>query len=408
VHPVQVESVAWISEQKNTLSLAFALGALLAYLKFDQGRRASTYALATALFVLGLLSKTVAAVLPGAILVVLWWRDGRLSRRRHLAPLLPWLGAGIAAGLLTAWFERTLLGGATGSGLQIAERVLLAARVPSFYLQKLLWPAGLAFVYPRWDLDASSWRQWLFVPATLAVVACAWLLRRRTRAPLAVVLLFLGALFPALGFVDVFPFTFSYVADHFQYMASLAILAPAGVAIALSITRLPSHRRRAAHALCAVLVGTLGVLTWRQCREYRSTQTLFEATLLRNPQCWMCLVNLGNIAMNAGDAAGAIERLRRALAINPNVAEAQNDLGNALINAGSTAEAAVHFREAVRLSPNYVVARSNLGGALAMLGQVAEAREQFQAALRIMPDYEPARENLRRLDAGPAAPAPSR
>jgi protein O-mannosyl-transferase len=405
LHPVNVESVAWISEQKNTLALFFALAALLAYLAFEATRKPARYALATALFILGLLSKTVVAVLPAALLVLFWWRDGRLSVRRQIVPLLPWFAASLAGGLLTAWFERTYLGADDRLGLSAAERVLLAGRVPWFYVSKLLWPANLAFIYPRWTLQPSSWAQWLFVVATLAAIGGAWWARRRSRAPLAVALLFVGCLVPALGFFDVFPFVFSYVADHFQYMASLAILSAAGATLATLVVRLPAPRRGAGYVLCAALVAVLGSLTWRQCRAYRDAETLFETALARNPGCWMCLINLGNGAFNAGDAPGAIARFRQALAIRPDAAEAHNDLGNALMQVGSTAEAVDHFREAVRLSPRYVVAHSNLGGALAMLGRLPEARAELETALRLMPSYEPARENLRRLDAA-GAPRP--
>jgi tetratricopeptide (TPR) repeat protein len=407
LHPVHVESVAWISEQKNTLSLAFALAALRVYLAFDVSRKASVYAIATVLFALGLLSKTVVAVLPAALLVLFWWRDGTISVRRQVIPLLPWFAASLAAGLLTAWFERTFLGADSRVGLSVIERCLLAGRVPWFYLGKLLWPDDLLFIYPRWTLHPSSWAQWLFVAATLAMIGAGWALRRRTRAPLAVALLFVGCLLPALGFFDVYPFVFSYVADHFQYVASLAILAAAGAALATVVARLPVQRRGIGYAACLALLAALGTLTWRQCRQYRDSQTLFEATLAGNPACWMCLVNLGNGALNAGDVQGAIRLLRQALALNPNVSETHNDLGSALIRTGATVEAAEHFREAVRLSPNSVMAHTNLGGALALLGRVAEARAEFQTALRIMPEHEPARQNLRLLDAA-AAPAPPR
>ncbi|MDI1318806.1 MAG: hypothetical protein PSW75_01255, partial [bacterium] len=227
LHPVCVESVAWISEQKNTLSAVFYLAAALAYLRFDDGERTPRrYVLATGLFVLALLTKSVTATLPAALLVVGWWRRGRLDWRRDVRPLLPWFVLAGASGLFTAHFESALIG-AQGAdfNLGVLQRCLLAGRVVWFYLGKLAWPADLIFIYPRWTIDTAVWWQWLFPLAGLALLGgLAWW-SRQSRGPLAAALLFGGTLFPVLGFVNVYPFVFSFVADHFQYLASLAVFA---------------------------------------------------------------------------------------------------------------------------------------------------------------------------------------
>jgi hypothetical protein len=226
LHPVCVESVAWISEQKNTLSTVFYLAAALAWLRFEDDRRPARYAIASLWFLAAMLTKTVTATLPAALLVLAWWRHGRLSWRDDVRPLLPWLALGVSAGLGTAWFESTHIG-ASGDAftLSLVERGLLAGRVVWFYLGKLLWPVDLTFFYPRWTIDATSAWQWLFPAATLGLLAGLVWWQRRNRAPLAAALLFGGTLFPVLGFVNVYPFVFSYVADHFQYLAGLAPLA---------------------------------------------------------------------------------------------------------------------------------------------------------------------------------------
>ena len=216
VHPVCVESVAWISEQKNTLSLVFYLTAALAYLRFDRDRRHPSahraYLLASLLFILALLTKTVTATLPAALLVVFWWRRGRISWRRDVVPLVPWFVLAIASGLFTAWVERRLIG-AEGAAfdLTLAQRCLLAGRAIWFYLGKLLWPVHLVFVYPRWDVKtaAAGWTGYLAL--SVLVTAALWILRRRMRGPLAAWLFFVGSLFPALGFLNVYPFLFSCV-----------------------------------------------------------------------------------------------------------------------------------------------------------------------------------------------------
>src|SRR4051794_8569096 len=163
LHPVMVESVAWITEQKNTLSAVFYLGAMFAYLRFDESRRRSLYFHALALFVLGLLTKTVTASLPAALLVIFWWQRGTISLRRDVLPLLPFFFLGALAGLLTAWVERKLIG-AEGADFALAplDRIVLAGRIIWFYLSKTLWPANLIFMYPRWKVDLAQLWQWLF------------------------------------------------------------------------------------------------------------------------------------------------------------------------------------------------------------------------------------------------------
>ena len=229
LHPVGVESVAWISEQKNTLSTVFYLLAMLLYLQNNEetnsgsSRLTQKYFIAMSLFVAAILTKSVTATLPAALLVIVWWSRGKLSWERDVVPLAPWLAVSIGAGLVTAWVERRYIG-AMGSdfSLSLIERCLIAGRAIIFYLGKLLWPLNLIFIYPRWTASARVWWQYLYPIAVVALMVSAWLVRRRTRGPLAALLLFTGSLFPALGFFNVYPFVYSFVADHFQYLAGLA------------------------------------------------------------------------------------------------------------------------------------------------------------------------------------------
>ena len=232
LHPVMVESVAWITELKNTLSGVFSLGAALAYLKFDSERDKKHYAIALLFFLFGLLSKSVIVTLPAALLVVFWWKRGRIGWKRDVAPLLPFFAIGIISGVFTAWVERRYFG-AEGSDFNLAfiDRCLIAGRAVWFYLYKLLWPANLIFIYPRWHIDATAVWQYLFPAAFLLAAVLFWRLRSRSRTPLAVLLYFTITLFPALGFFNVYPFRYSFVADHFQY---LACIGPIAAAAALS------------------------------------------------------------------------------------------------------------------------------------------------------------------------------
>jgi tetratricopeptide (TPR) repeat protein len=391
LHPVCVEAVAWISEQKSTLSGVFCLGAALAYLHFDQSRHRRQYFLALALFVAALLCKTVTATLPAALLVVLWWKRGRLEWKRDVQPLAGWIVLGAAAGLFTAWVEKTYVG-ARGAGyvLTMGQRLLLAPRALWFYAWKLLAPVNLTFTYPRWALDPRQWWQYVFPAGLLAVTAWFVLLARRHRGPLASLLLFAGTLFPVLGFFNVYPFAYSWVADHFQYLASLAILVPL---VHVVSRRLSGNTAVAAAALAASL---LAFLTWQQAGMYRDGETLYRETLKRNPSSYMAHNNLGNLLLaQPGRTPQAIGEFRAALRIRPDNAEAHNNLANALSRDPARLEEAIgEYRAALKSAPDDVETHSNLGSALARAGRTQEAVAEFQAALRLQPDDAQTHNNL--------------
>jgi tetratricopeptide (TPR) repeat protein len=386
LHPVCVESVAWVSEEKNTLSALLYLAAALAYLRFDGDRGRGRYGLATAVFVLALLTKSVTATLPAALLVVVWWRRGRIRGKRDVLPLLPWFALGAAAGAMTAWIERTRIG-AEGSlfALSAAGRLLVAGRAIWFYLAKLAWPADLVFIYPRWAVDPASVRQYLFPLAALAVLAGLLALRGRARGPLAAALLFAGTLFPALGFANVYPFRFSYVADHFQYLAAALLLPAAAAGITLGLGRLPRAARGPARAGAYGLVAALAALTWRQTAMYADLGTLWQTTIARNPRCWMAYNNLGVALMAGGQTDEAIAQYRRAAEIEPGFAGVHSNLGAALLRQGRAGEAITELETAQRIEPGDVETHNNLGMALRREGRLAEAIAQYGQALAIKP-----------------------
>jgi len=388
LHPVCVESVAWISEQKNTLSLLFYLAALLIYLRFDISRSRRHYAAALALFVLALASKTVTATLPAALLVILWWRRGRLGWRSDVVPLLPWIALGAVAGAFTAWMERNMIG-ASGAefSFTVMQRLLIAGRALWFYLGKVLWPADLCFIYPRWSIDVADPRAYLFPLGAAAVLAVFWAVRRRVRAPLAGALFFAGSLFPVLGFFNVYPFLFSFVADHFQYLACLGVVVPVVAGLVAAHARLPARWRAAGRVAAVAGLVALGVLTRAQSRLYVDAQTLYTETLRRNPDCWMAAYNLGNLRLGQGDPAAAVAFFNRTIELKPGDANAYTNRGAALRRLGRTEEAIVSYREALRRDPVSFAAHYDLGGALAGSGRWGEAVIQFEAARRIEPDH---------------------
>ena len=393
LHPVCVESVAWISEQKNTLSTVFCLAAALAWLRFEDERRPARYVIATLWFLAALLTKTVTATLPAALLVVAWWRRGRLSWRDDVQPLLPWFAFAMAAGLGTAWLESAQIG-ASGDAfnLGVVERGLLAGRVVWFYLGKLLWPFGLTFFYPRWTIDAAVAWQWFFPAATLLLLAGLVWWRQRDRAPLAAALLFGGTLFPVLGFVNVYPFIFSYVADHFQYLASLGLIVFVTAAATRGFALLSWPRWIGPTAAAGVLV-IFGGLTWRQSGMYRDVFTLYETTLARNPSSWVAQLNLGTALEEAGETEKALPHLQRALELKPGFPETLNSLGDVLNRLGRSREALPLLEQAVRIQPRFADAHNTLGVSLMALGRADEGIAEFRRALAINPALANARLN---------------
>ena len=394
LHPVMVESVAWISEQKNTLSLVFYLAAALVYLRFDETRRPRAYMYATLLFACALLTKTVTASLPAALLVAGWWQRGRIDLRRDVAPLLPWFVLGAGMGLLSAHVERVYIG-AQGEefGLDGLQRSLLAGRIAWFYAAKLFWPAELIFIYPRWQVDPAQVGHWLYSLGALALLAGLWGVRSWSRAPLAAVLFFGGSLFPTLGFFNVYAFLYSFVADHWQYLPSLGliVLASAGLARLLEARGVA---RAVRVGVPVAIVSGLGLLSFQQSRMYVDLRTFYVTTLARNPAAWMAHNNLGNLLREAGELDAARGHFEAALHVRPDLHRVHNNLANVLRAQRQPAEAERHYRRAIELRPDYVEAHNNLGSLLRQTGRPAEAKRHLFAAIVADPTHADARNNL--------------
>jgi tetratricopeptide (TPR) repeat protein len=387
LHPVCVEAVAWMSEQKSTLSGVFYLAAALTYLRFDRDRKNSQYFAALGLFLLALASKSVTATLPAALLVVLWWERGRLEWKRDALPLAPWFVIGATSGLFTAWVEKTYIG-AQGAGyeLTLAQHILLAGRIACFYAGKVLWPADLMFSYPRWDVDPRMWWQWIYPIIVIAVAIGLIALARRMRGPLASFLYFLGTLFPVLGFLHVFPFRYSYVADHFQYLAALGVIVPGATLLTTIASRFMPGRRLT--TIAAIFLVILGILTWRQSSLYTDAETLYRATLQRNPTSWMTHNNLGIVYAEQGRLPEAVDEFNASLRIKPDHAKAHMNLGNVLRQMpGRMPDAIAEYETALQLQPSLLPAHKNLAIALAQMpSRLPEAVTEFQAALRLDPN----------------------
>jgi len=413
--PVHVESVAWITERKNVLSGVLYLAALLCFLRFhglggggaDRGgsgiagagpRDARFYAAGCALFLLALLSKTVVFSLPAAVLLIVWWKTGRLSWR-DVAPQIPLVVVGAAFGLLTSWLEKHHVGahGAEWTMTPV-ERVLVAGRALWFYAGKLLWPSPLVFVYPRWNVSGSSPVQFLYPLGFLALVLALLVLSRRLgRGPAAAVLFFAGTLFPALGFIDIYPMRYAYVADHFQYLASAGIIALVCGLVATAFARASGTGRVPAIAgpvLGAALLAVLGTLVWRQCLVYRDAETLWKDTIAKNPRAWMAHDNLGLLLVGRGELDRAIAHYRAALAIHPDEPTVRWNLGIAFAKKRADTEAIAEFSRALEIQPDLISVRYSLGTSQLRSGDDAGAARTFQDIIRRAPRHAEAHSNL--------------
>ena len=367
LHPVHVESVAWITERKNVLSGLFYLSALLAYVRFAVvGTTAQTprrqwvwYASACILFLAALLSKSVTVSLPAVILLLLWWKD-RLNFR-SMVTLLPMFVLGGAAAATTIWLEKTQIG-AVGADWTFSpiDRVLIAGRALWFYLSKLAWPTELAFIYRRWEIDPGIWWQYLFPLAFAMLLGALWMCRGRIgKGFLVAALIFAGSLVPALGFFDIYPMRFSFVADHFQYLASIAPITLSVVALSLIVSRkepdngeVPKPLRwKAGPSVSALLLVILSVLTWRQSHIYTDPVTLWRDTISKNPDSWLAHLDLGGELEREGRLNEAIAHWRIAAELGGDVYKARTNMALALVKLGDAHEAVRQLREAIRHSP---------------------------------------------------------
>ncbi|MBI4679055.1 MAG: tetratricopeptide repeat protein [Elusimicrobia bacterium] len=391
LHPVHVESVAWIAERKNVLSGLFFLLAFGAYLRFEEGEGRRWYWGSLSLFLLALLSKAVTCALPAALLLVRWQR-GLKTGWREARDLIPFFALAFALGLFTVWVETNNLGPdarRAGCDLSLSQHLLLAGRALWFYPMKLAWPIDLSFSYERWALDARDWAQWLWPAAALAGGAWVWLARGLWGRGLAAAIgFYLMTIAPMLGFFRILTFRFTFVADHYQYLASIGWIAAAvGGAARLFGAGLGA-------ALSVVVLLALGAATWRQGGVYRDDATLWEDVLAKNPASFLAHTNLGHALAEQGRLDEAIRHYRLALQARPDAASARNNLGVALAGQGRIEEALRQYELALLAQPDFAEAHSNLGSALARQGRMDEAVRHYGLALQAQPYCASAHNNL--------------
>jgi tetratricopeptide (TPR) repeat protein len=410
LHPVMVQSVAWVTELKNTQSCLFYLLSIYCFLNWEkqsqitQTRRVEVslmFGLSLLCFVLATVSKPSVVMLPAVLALCVWWRRRRIQWRDAVA-LAPFVAISALASAWTIW-EQKFHARAVGPdwAQNWPERLIIAGRAIWFYLAKLFWPHPLIFIYPRWHLQPSQFTAYLpLLLALMGLIALWFLPGKAGRAVFFAGAYYVISLFPVLGFFSIYFFRYSFVSDHFQYLASmgpLALVAAAGsegfnrLAVSESLGRGMAFLRL---GLCTVVLLLLGILTWQQTAVYHDLITLYTATLAQNPGCWMAHYNLGIALRDRGETDQAITHYRQAIALRPGYAEAHYNLGRLLAEKGEFNDAVDHYQAALAINPDDAEAHNNLGATFVQQGRVDDAIGHYQKALAIQPDYAEASCNL--------------
>jgi len=389
LHPLQVESVAWISEMKNTQSCLFYLLSILFFVKSLRTKGVGWNYSFTLLFAgLAIASKFSTLVLPVVLGLCAWWVEGRWQWR-HLIRLAPILVMSALAGAITLWLgtvEPALAGEIPSRSWP--ERMAMSGDVIWFYAGKLVWPHPLMAIYPSWTIDASQWTSYLPLLAVVLLLLILWLNRGAWGRPYFFALAyFLVALFPFLGFFDQSFWRYSFVEDHLQNLAGMGLLALLGAGcfrLAESIFPGKSSLQLVLAAGVLVIVGTL---SWQRAWVFENDETLWTDNVVKNPNSWAGENNLGIALYQKGQSDEAILHFQKSLAINPNNTGAHCNLGLALSLKGQVGEGMAQFQKALEINPNDGEVFYNLGVVLFQKGQLDEAMTQFQKALQVYPVY---------------------
>ena len=396
LHPVQVESVAWISELKNVLMGFFFLLTVSTWIEYVDARdkhRKILYAAALVFYLFALCAKSTACTLPAALLLVLWLEEKPIGRR-VLLEIIPFVLLALGVGLVAVWWEKYHQGTRMLVSLGPLERLLIASRAVWFYLGKIFWPAELTFIYPQWRIDAASPVAYLWLIAAIAFVVAIYYGRRWFgRSVEVATLFFVVTLGPLLGFVMLYTFRYTFVADHYQYLASIGPIALASAGL-VALSRSSKTRQQVVGGTSFAILICLGLLTWRQSATYHDLETLWRSTIAKNPDCWMAYNNLGVVQFEKGSVEDAIEKYQQSLRLHPDYPEAHYNLGSALLQKGYPDEAIRQCEEALKIQPNEPDAHVVLGNAFMAKRDVDRAINQYQQALTVRPEDSNAHYNL--------------
>ena len=393
VHPLHVESVAWVIERKDVLSGLFYLAAVLTWMRFVEQPNLRRYAWPLVLYAAALLSKSIAITLPAALLIWHWWKQDRVTST-DLLRLVPFGVVGLVITVGDLSFYRSEV--SVSFDYSLTERTLIAARALWFYAGKLLWPTNLSVIYPLWNIHVDDVLAWGYPIAAVALAVALWHFRQQIgRGPLAGMLFFTVALSPVLGFVDYGYMKIAFVADRYQYLAGIGFMAVLIGTVAYVVGRLPALWQKGALGGVAVALAVLGMLTWRQASIYQDEEIFWLHIIEFNPQARYAHFNLGNALYKQGRYEGALEVALVAVKQQPDYAKARVSLGAILNALGRFEEAETHLRRAIALnSKQKNNAHLNLGKTLYKQGRYEEALEVALVAVEQAPDFSEARINI--------------
>jgi tetratricopeptide (TPR) repeat protein len=388
LHPVHVGSVAWIAEQKNVISGLFCLLTLWMWLRLTRKRSRWSYLWALTFFACALLSKVTVCAFPVCLLLITWWLRDRCSWREW-AQIAPFLILSIGPGMVSLWRERLThtSGDFAAMRLSLIERTLVAARAVWFYAWKLFWPVDLTAIYPQWTVDPRLPQSYGFLLATIGLVLVLWWARSRLgKAPLVAVLYFIVMLSPSLGFVNVGFMRFSFVADHFQYLASIGLIA---LSVSLLSEIFKGLRRPLWMPRDAVSIGLallLGVLTWERAAVYQSARTFWRDNVTKNPQSFLGQYNVGTDLLLAGYPAEAVPHFAVAERLQPSFLPSRINWAMALLAQGNTDAAIEQLTAAAHTNLEWsAFAREKLAEVLSTHGRLADAEREYTALLIASP-----------------------
>src|SRR2546423_920318 len=375
LHPIQVESVAWVSELKNVLMGFFFLLTLLIWVEYVDARskhRGILYVAALGLCLLALTAKATACTLPAALLLILWLKKKPIGRRA-LLEIAPFVVLALGIGLVAVWWEKYHQGTRMLVSLGPLERLLIASRAVWFYLGKIFWPAKLTFIYPQWQIDPTSPIAYSWLVAVVAAVVIIFYGRRFFgRSVEVAALFFVTTLGPLLGFIMLYTFRYTFVADHYQYLASIGPIALASAGL-MTLSRSNKTLQWLVGGGSFAILICLGLLTWGQSATYHDLETLWRTTIAKNPDCWMAYNNLGVVQFEKGNVDDAIEKYQRSLRLHPDYPEAHYNLGSALLQKGYASEAIRQCEEALKIQPDEPDALIVLGNAFMAKQDVDQA-----------------------------------
>ena len=396
VHPIVVESVAWVSEIKNTLSLALLLLAMLAWMSYDEKRRWPDYALALALFIAALLCKASVVMWPVVILLYAWWKRGRIGAA-DVKSSVPFFAVAGAAAVATVSLQGSRAIGHETLGLGgPASRVALSGMNLAFYLWKIVLPTGLLPTYPRWRIDPPGLVDFLPWPVLALVVGWLWT-RRRTvwaRTSLFGLAFFVVNAAPVLGFFRMAYMRITWASDHLIYLPSVGIIGLFTAAAGAVFDRVGGAWRWALAMVGWLALGALTFTSHRYAEVYSSMEAMCRYTIQYNPGAWNAQLNLAVAEMGKNHDEAALEHANAAVQLKPDVAEAQNTLANALAMNGQLTEAVQHYRQAIRLAPDVPSIPMNLATVLMQQDRKLEALRVYETVLQAYPDHAVAHCNI--------------